>query len=102
MSIDQRRKVTSLEVVDWRFRRCGVEVKIGGVDGAVEEGKMYREQKRKAKLKFSNNKFGGTTERLKLVWLGREAAVVASASIALATRALASEAGLEALMESGA
>lgn len=29
------------------------------------------------------------------MWLEREAAVVASASIALATRALASEAGLE-------
>lgn len=41
-------------------------------------------------------------ERLKLVLLEREAAVVASASIALATRALASEAGLEASKESGA
>lgn len=54
--------MTSLEVVDWRFRRCGVEVEIGGVDGGgrrEDHPKMYREQKRKAKLKFSCKFFEG-------------------------------------------
>lgn len=41
-------------------------------------------------------------ERLKPVWLPREAAMAASVSTAPATLALASERGLEAFMESGA